>query len=332
MQRDNSYYPRTRSRRLRKNSKIRKLVSESRLEVADLIWPIFICEGDNVREPISSMEGVYRLSIDNLVKDAKYAYSLGISCVALFPSINSNLKTMDCKEAINPDNLINNATKTLKNQCPELLVMLDVALDPFNASGHDGLFDCNSILNDETIEILAQQAIIQARSGADILGPSDMMDGTVGKIRDSLENEGFFETLIMAYSAKYASSLYAPFRDALKVKSKLVGNKKTYQMDPCNSDEAMRNTYRDLNEGADMVMVKPGTPYLDICYRIKTSFGVPTFSYQVSGEYSMIMGAIKNGWLDEDTAIFESLMCFKRAGCDGILTYFAPKAALLLSR
>ncbi len=332
MQRDNSYYPRTRSRRLRKNSKIRKLVSESRLEVADLIWPIFICEGDNVREPISSMEGVYRLSIDNLVKDAKYAYSLGISCVALFPSINTNLKTIDCKEAINPDNLINTATKILKDQCPELLVMLDVALDPFNASGHDGLFDGNSILNDETIEILAQQAIIQARSGADILGPSDMMDGTVGKIRDSLENEGFFETLIMAYSAKYASSLYAPFRDALKVKSKLVGDKKTYQMDPSNSDEALRNTYRDLNEGADMVMVKPGAPYLDICYRIKTSFGVPTFAYQVSGEYSMIMGAINKGWLNEDNAILESLMCFKRAGCDGILTYFAPKAARLLSQ
>ncbi len=332
MQRDNSYYPRTRSRRLRKNSKIRKLISENRLEVSDLIWPIFICEGDNVREPISSMEGVYRLSIDNLLKDAKYAHSLGISCVALFPSINANLKTMDCKEAINPDNLINTATKVLKNQCPELLIMLDVALDPFNASGHDGLFDGNRILNDETVDMLAQQAIIQARSGADILGPSDMMDGSVGKIRDTLENEGFFETLIMAYSAKYASSLYAPFRDALKAKSKLVGDKKTYQMDLSNSDEAMRNTYRDLNEGADMVMVKPGAPYLDICYRIKTTFGVPTFSYQVSGEYSMIMGAIKNGWLDEDTAIFESLMCFKRAGCDGILTYFAPKAAVLLSK
>jgi porphobilinogen synthase len=278
------------------------------------------------------MEGVYRLSIDNLLKDAKYAHSLGISCVALFPSINANLKTMDCKEAINPDNLINTATKVLKNQCPELLIMLDVALDPFNASGHDGLFDGNRILNDETVDMLAQQAIIQARSGADILGPSDMMDGSVGKIRDTLENEGFFETLIMAYSAKYASSLYAPFRDALKAKSKLVGDKKTYQMDLSNSDEAMRNTYRDLNEGADMVMVKPGAPYLDICYRIKTTFGVPTFSYQVSGEYSMIMGAIKNGWLDEDTAIFESLMCFKRAGCDGILTYFAPKAAVLLSK
>ncbi|MDG2096191.1 MAG: porphobilinogen synthase [Paracoccaceae bacterium] len=332
MQRDNSYYPRTRSRRLRKNSKIRKLISENRLEVSDLIWPIFICEGDNVREPISSMEGVYRLSIDNLLKDAQYAHSLGISCVALFPSINANLKTMDCKEAINPDNLINTATKVLKNKCPELLIMLDVALDPFNASGHDGLFDGNRILNDETVDMLAQQAIIQARSGADILGPSDMMDGSVGKIRDTLENEGFFETLIMAYSAKYASSLYAPFRDALKAKSKLVGDKKTYQMDLSNSDEAMRNTYRDLNEGADMVMVKPGAPYLDICYRIKTTFGVPTFSYQVSGEYSMIMGAIKNGWLDEDTAIFESLMCFKRAGCDGILTYFAPKAAVLLSK
>jgi len=332
MQRDNSYYPRTRSRRLRKNSKIRKLISENRLEVSDLIWPIFICEGNNVREPISSMEGVYRLSIDNLLKDAKYAHSLGISCVALFPSINADLKTMDCKEAINPDNLINTATKVLKNQCPELLIMLDVALDPFNASGHDGLFDGNRILNDETVDMLAQQAIIQARSGADILGPSDMMDGSVGKIRDTLENEGFFETLIMAYSAKYASSLYAPFRDALKAKSKLVGDKKTYQMDLSNSDEAMRNTYRDLNEGADMVMVKPGAPYLDICYRIKTTFGVPTFSYQVSGEYSMIMGAIKNGWLDEDTAIFESLMCFKRAGCDGILTYFAPKAAVLLSK
>ena len=203
--------------------------------------------------------------------------------------------------------------------------------DPFNASGHDGILHGDKILNDETIDILAEQAIIQARSGADILGPSDMMDGSVRKIRDSLESEGFKETLIMSYSAKYASNLYAPFRDALKAKSKLIGDKKTYQMDPNNSDEAMRNTYRDLNEGADMVMVKPGAPYLDICYRIKTSFGVPTFSYQVSGEYSMIMGAIKNGWITEDEAILESMTCFKRAGCDGIVTYFALKAAILLS-
>ena len=331
MQRDNSSFPRTRSRRLRKNSNIRSLVSENRLDVSDLIWPIFVCEGKGIRETILSMDGVYRLSIDNLIKDAKNAHSLGIKCVALFPSINPNLKTMDCREAVNPENLINTATKILKDECPELLIMLDVALDPFNASGHDGILHGDKILNDETIDILAELAIIQAQSGADILGPSDMMDGSVRKIRDSLESEGFKETLIMSYSAKYASNLYAPFRDALKAKSKLIGDKKTNQMDPNNSDEAMRNTYRDLNEGADMVMVKPGAPYLDICYRIKTSFGVPTFSYQVSGEYSMIMGAIKNGWITEDEAILESMTCFKRAGCDGIVTYFALKAAILLS-
>ena len=332
MQLDNSYYPRTRSRRLRRNSNIRQLVVENNLKVSDLIWPIFVCAGQNIREHIPSMKNVYRLSIDNLVKDAKDAYSLGISCVALFPSLNSNLKTKDCKEAINPENLINTATKTLKRELPDLIVMLDVALDPYNASGHDGIFDGNTVINDLTIEILAKQAIIQAKAGADILGPSAMMDGCIGRIRDSLEQEGFCETLIMSYSAKYASSLYSPFRDALKSKEKLIGDKKSYQMDPGNSDEALRNTYRDLSEGADMVIVKPGAPYLDICYRIKTEFGRPTFSYQVSGEYSMIQGAIDNGLMDEETTIMESLKCFKRAGCDGILTYFAPKVAKFLSK
>ena len=332
MQRDNSSFPSARSRRLRKNSQMRKLVSENRLDVSDLIWPIFVCEGNNIKEPVLSMDDVYRLSIDNLIKEAQNAYALGITCVALFPSINPNLKTIDCREAINPENLINTATKALKNECPDLLIMLDVALDPFNASGHDGILHGDKILNDETVDILAEQALIQARSGADILGPSDMMDGSVKRIRDLLEKEGFIDTSIMSYSAKYASNLYAPFRSALKAKSKLIGDKKTYQMDPSNSDEAMRNTYRDLNEGADMVLIKPGAPYLDICYRIKTSFGVPTFAYQVSGEYSMIMGAVKNGWINEDEAIMESMKCFKRAGCDGIVTYFAKKAAIILKK
>jgi len=326
----NTSFPASRLRRLRQNVQIRNLISESTLQVSDLIWPLFVCEGKNVKEKISTMNGVFRLSIDNLIIEAKEAVSLGINCIALFPSIEPKLKTLDCIEAYNPNNLINTATKAVKDACPDLLIMLDVALDPYNISGHDGLFKNNEVLNDETIEILRLQALVQAKAGADILGPSDMMDGRIKSIRSALESEGYDNKMIMSYSAKYASALYAPFRQALGGASNLKCDKRTYQMDPGNTDEALRNVSRDIKEGADMVIVKPGAPYLDICYRIKKTFGIPTFSYQVSGEYSMIMTSIQNGWLEQDEAIIESLICFKRAGCDGILTYFAPMAAKAL--
>ena len=326
----NTSFPASRLRRLRQNVQIRNLISESTLQISDLIWPLFVCEGKNVKEKISTMDGVFRLSIDNLIIEAKEAISLGINCIALFPSIEPKLKTLDCIEAYNPNNLINTATKAVKDACPELLIMLDVALDPYNISGHDGLFKNNEVLNDETVEILKLQALVQAEAGADILGPSDMMDGRIKSIRSALEREGYDNKMIMAYSAKYASTLYAPFRQALGVSSNFKCDKKTYQMDPGNTDEALRNVSRDIQEGADMVIVKPGAPYLDVCYRIKKTFGIPTFSYQVSGEYSMIMTSIQNGWLEQDEAILESLICFKRAGCDGILTYFAPMAAKAL--
>ena len=326
----NTSFPASRLRRLRQNVQIRNLISESTLQISDLIWPLFVCEGKNVKEKIPTMDGVFRLSIDNLIIEAKEAISLGINCIALFPSIEPKLKTLDCIEAYNPNNLINTATKAVKDACPELLIMLDVALDPYNISGHDGLFKNNEVLNDETVEVLKLQALVQAEAGADILGPSDMMDGRIKSIRSALESEGYDNKMIMAYSAKYASTLYAPFRQALGGASNLKCDKRTYQMDPGNTDEALRNVSRDIKEGADMVIVKPGAPYLDICYRIKKTFGIPTFSYQVSGEYSMIMTSIQNGWLEQDEAIIESLICFKRAGCDGILTYFAPMAAKAL--
>ena len=302
MQLVNTSFPASRLRRLRQNIQIRSLISESTLQVSDLIWPLFVCEGRNIKEKIPTMDAVFRLSIDNLIIETKEAISLGINCIALFPSIEPKLKTVDCIEAYNPDNLINTATKAVKDACPDILIMLDVALDPYNISGHDGLFKNNVVLNDETVEILKLQALVQAKSGADILGPSDMMDGRIKSIRNTLESEGYHNKMIMSYSAKYASSLYAPFR----------------------------NVSRDISEGADMVIVMPGTPYLDVCYRIKETFGIPTFAYQVSGEYSMIMASIQNGWLEQDAAILESLICFKRAGCDGILTYFAPMAAKAL--
>ena len=323
-------FPASRLRRLRQNAQIRNLTSESTLQVSDLIWPLFVCKGKNVKEKVPTMEGVFRLSIDNLIIEAKEAISLGINCIALFPSIETSLKSLDCKEAYNPDNLINTATRAVKDACPNLLIMLDVALDPYNITGHDGLFKNNEIINDETVQILKLQALVQANAGADILGPSDMMDGRIKSIRSALESEGYQNKMIMSYSAKYASTLYAPFRDALSGKLNLKGDKKTYQMDPGNTDEALRNVSRDMQEGADMVIVKPGAPYLDVCYRIKKTFGIPTFSYQVSGEYSMLMTSIQNGWLERDEAILESLICFKRAGCNGILTYFAPMAAKAL--
>ena len=287
-------------------------------------------EGENQVEEIKSLPGVSRMSIDKVVECSKDMYQRGLTCVALFPYTPSNLKTPNCEEAWNPDNLVNRATRALKKEIPQLGVMLDVALDPYNSLGHDGLFKNGKILNDESLEALTKQALIQAESGADILGPSDMMDGRIGKIRSSLENNNYKDTIILSYSAKYASSFYGPFRDAVGASGALKGDKKTYQINPSNSDESLREVAADLSEGADMVMVKPGMPYLDMCRRIKDTFGVPTYAYQVSGEYAMIQAAANNGWIDRDTAVFESILCFKRAGCDGVLTYFAPKILEIL--
>ena len=287
-------------------------------------------EGDNKVEEIKSLPGVSRMSIDKIVECSKNMYHRGLTCVALFPYTPRNLKTPNCEEAWNPDNLVNRATRALKKEIPELGVMLDVALDPYNSQGHDGLFKNGKILNDESLEVLTKQALIQAESGADILGPSDMMDGRIGKIRSSLEKNNYKDTIILSYSAKYASSFYGPFREAVGASGALKGDKKTYQINPANSDESLREVAADLSEGADMVMVKPGMPYLDMCRRIKDAFGVPTYAYQVSGEYAMIQAAANNGWIDGDKAVFESILCFKRAGCDGVLTYFAPKILEIL--
>ncbi|MFT4715401.1 MAG: porphobilinogen synthase [Paracoccaceae bacterium] len=323
-------FPAARSRRLRQNPQIRDLVRENSLTVNDLIWPIFVREGEDIREPVASMPGVERLSVDNAVKAAMDAADLGIPVIALFPYTDAAQKRSDCAEAWNPDNLVNRATRAIKTAVPEILVMLDVALDPYNSDGHDGILRDGIIQNDETLLALEKQALTHADAGADILGPSDMMDGRIGFIRRALEENDFPDTLIMAYSAKYASAFYGPFRDAVGATGALVGDKKTYQMDSGNSDEALREVARDISEGADMVMVKPGLPYLDVCQRVSSEFGVPTFAYQVSGEYAMITAAGQNGWLDQDAAMMESLLAFKRAGCQGILTYFAPQVAQLL--
>ncbi len=323
-------FPLARSRRLRRTPAVRDLVREHSLSVSDLIWPIFVCEGKDHREPVASMPDVERLSIDNAVRAAEEAATLGIPVLALFPQTDPKLKTRECEEAWNPDNLVNRATRAIKAAVPEIAIMLDVALDPYNADGHDGLVQDGVILNDETLVALEKQALVQAEAGADILGPSDMMDGRIGFIRRALEQNEYPDTLIMSYSAKYASAFYGPFRDAVGATGALKGDKKTYQMDSGNTDEALREVARDLEEGADMVMVKPGMPYLDVCQRVKTEFGVPTFAYQVSGEYAMLSAAGLNGWLDPDLSMMESLLAFKRAGCDGILTYFAPRAARLL--
>lgn len=323
-------FPLARSRRLRRTEAIRSLVRENTLTSADLIWPIFVRDGDDVREPITSMPGVERLSVDNAVRAAGEAATLDIPVMALFPYTDSTLKTPECEEAWNPDNLVNRATRAIKAEVPEMSIMLDVALDPYNSNGHDGFVVDGIIQNDETLVALEKQALVQADAGADILGPSDMMDGRIGYIRRALEANEFQDTLIMSYAAKYASAFYGPFRDAVGAKGALVGDKKTYQMDIGNSDEALREVARDISEGADMVMVKPGMPYLDICHRVKSEFGVPTFAYQVSGEYAMIAAAGQNGWLDQDKTMIESLLAFKRAGCDGILSYFAPQVARIL--
>ena len=322
--------PALRFRRLRRTPALRALAQETVLSAGDLIWPIFICDGQGVRQPVASMPGVERLSVDLAVKAAETAAGLGIPAICLFPYTDPSLKTETCEEAWNPENLANRAIRAIKAAVPDIAVMTDVALDPYNANGHDGLVRDGAVLNDETVEALVRMALAQAEAGADILGPSDMMDGRIGAIRGALEAAGHKDVAIMSYAAKYASAFYGPFRDAVGASGALKGDKKTYQMNPANSDEALRLVERDLSEGADMVMVKPGMPYLDICRRVKDAFGAPTFAYQVSGEYAMIRGAALNGWIDGDTAMMESLLAFKRAGCDGILTYFAPAVAKLL--
>ncbi|UWP96613.1 porphobilinogen synthase [Aliiroseovarius crassostreae] len=324
-------FPMTRLRRTRSSQALRDLVSENCLTVNDLIWPVFVVDGDNVEQEIPSMPGVTRKSIDLLVEAAHEAADLGIPAMCLFPYTDLALKTEGCEEAWNPENLSNRAIRAIKDAVPDIAIMTDVALDPYNANGHDGIVREGEILNDETVEALVKMSLAQAEAGADILGPSDMMDGRIGAMRAAIEAAGFRNLTIMSYTAKYASAYYGPFRDAVGASGALKGDKKTYQMDPANSDEAMRLVERDLMEGADMIMVKPGMPYLDICRRVKSEFGVPTFAYQVSGEYAMQEAAAANGWLDGDKVMAESLMAFKRAGCDGILTYYAPRMARALS-
>jgi porphobilinogen synthase len=325
-------FPATRFRRLRRTAALRDLTQETVLTAKDLIWPLFLRDGEGLDEPVLSMPGVSRLSLDNVLRAVERAAALGIPAICLFPYTDPALRTETCEEAWNPENLTNRAIRAIKAAVPEVAVMTDVALDPYNALGHDGLVRDGVILNDETVEALVRMALVQAEAGADILGPSDMMDGRIGAMRTALESTGHRDTAILSYAAKYASAFYGPFRDAVGATGALKGDKKTYQMNPANTDEAMRLIERDLREGADMVMVKPGMPYLDICARTKATFGVPTFAYQVSGEYAMIRGAADRGWIDGERAMMESLMCFKRAGCDGILTYFAPEAAAALAR
>ncbi len=322
--------PAHRFRRLRQSPALRAMVQEVALTPADLIWPVFVRDGVGVREPIASMPGVDRLSIDNILRAAEEAAGLGIPAICLFPYTDPSVKTVTCEEAWNPENLTNRAIRALKAAVPDIAIMTDIALDPYNALGHDGLVVDGTILNDETVEALVKMALAQAEAGADILGPSDMMDGRIGAIRSALEGAGHQGVAILSYAAKYASAFYGPFRDAVGASGALKGDKKTYQMNPANSDEALRLVERDLREGADMVMVKPGMPYLDICRRVKDAFGAPTFAYQVSGEYAMIRAAAQNGWIDGEKAMMESLLAFKRAGCDGVLSYFAPAAARLM--
>ncbi len=323
-------FPAARFRRLRRTEALRDLVQEHRLTVKDLIWPVFLRDGKGIEEPVASMPGVNRLSLDRLLAAAEDGHKLGIPAICLFPYTDPSVKTETCEEAWNPDNLTNRAIRALKAELPDLAVMTDVALDPYNANGHDGLVKDGVILNDESVEALVRMTLVQAESGADIIGPSDMMDGRIGAMRAALESAGHKDVAILSYAAKYASAFYGPFRDAVGASGALKGDKKTYQMNPANSDEALRLIERDLREGADMVMVKPGMPYLDICRRVKDTFGVPTYAYQVSGEYAMIQGAAERGWIDGKKAMVESLLGFKRAGCDGILTYFAPAVAKLL--
>lgn len=316
-----------RPRRNRKAEWSRRLVREHTLTVDDLIWPMFVIEGENKREPVASMPGVERLTVDEIVRDAEKAARLGIPAIAFFPFTEVSLRDPVGSEALNANNLVCRAVRAVKRAFPELGVMTDVALDPYTSHGHDGLMKDGAILNDETVAVLVEQSLIQAEAGTDIIAPSDMMDGRVGAIRRGLDKAGYLDVQIMAYAAKYASAFYGPFRDAIGTKSALVGDKRTYQMDPGNSAEALREVALDLEEGADSVMVKPGLPYLDIIRRVRDTFEVPTFAYQVSGEYAMIEAAARNGWLDGDRAMVEALLAFKRAGADGVLTYHAPRVA-----
>lgn len=324
-------YPRVRMRRNRMHKFSRRLVSENNLTVDDLIYPIFITYGLNKKEKINSMPGIYRFSLDRLETEIKYISSLNIPAIAFFPQTENKLKTSDGREAVNKNNLVCEAIRISKKVNPELGIICDVALDPYTDHGHDGVIIDNHIDNDKTLEILCQQSLIQAEAGCNIIAPSDMMDGRVGLIRDTLDKNGFINVQIMSYAVKYASAFYGPFRDAVGSSINLSNkSKNSYQMDPKNSDEALREIELDLNEGADMVIVKPGMPYLDIIHKVKERFKMPTYAYQVSGEYSMIRGAIDKGWFDEEKIVFESLIAFKRAGCSGIITYFAPFVAEIL--
>jgi porphobilinogen synthase len=316
-----------RPRRNRKAEWARRLVRENVLTTDDLIWPMFVVDGSNMRTPVASMPGVDRLTVDQAVRDAERAMKLDIPCIALFPYTEPSLRDEAGSEALNPNNLVCQSVRAIKKEFPDLGVLCDVALDPFTSHGHDGLIEDGKILNDETVAVLVRQALVQAEAGCDVIAPSDMMDGRVGAIREALDEAGFLDVQIMSYAAKYASAFYGPFRDAIGSAKTLTGDKRTYQMDSANSDEALREVELDIAEGADMVMVKPGMPYLDIVRRVKDTFSMPTFVYQVSGEYAMIAAAANNGWIDGDRAMMESLLGFKRAGADGILTYFAPKAA-----
>ena len=324
-------FPATRLRRMRQSPALRALARQNVLTPSDLIWPIFVMDGVDAQDPIASMPGVTRKSVDRAVIAAREAYALGIPAICIFPYTGMDHRSEDCALAWSPENISNQAIRAIKQAVPEIAIMTDIALDPYNINGHDGFVENGEIVNDRTVAALVKMALAQAQAGADILGPSDMMDGRIGAIRTALENAGHHNVTILSYAAKYASGFYGPFRDAVGASSALTGDKKTYQMDPANSDEALRLVARDLSEGADMVMVKPGMPYLDICRRVKDEFGVPTFAYQVSGEYAMLQAAAANGWLDGDAVMMESLMCFKRAGCDGVLTYFAPAAAKFLN-
>ena len=321
-------------RRLRRNRRTdwsRRLIRENTLAVDDLIWPIFLIDGEATRQPVASMPGVDRLSVDEAVRAAERAAKLKIPAIALFPFTEPSIRDPLGLEAINPQNLVCKACRAIKKTVPEVGLIVDVALDPYTSHGHDGIMEGDEIVNDASVAQLVRQALNQAEAGADVIAPSDMMDGRVGAIREALDSAGFGHVQIMSYTAKYASAFYGPFRDAIGTKATLVGDKRTYQMDPANTDEALREAEADIAEGADMLMVKPGLPYLDILWRVKEAFGMPTFAYQVSGEYSMIEGAARAGWIDGERAMMESLLAFKRAGADGILTYFAPRAAEKLS-
>jgi len=334
MQHNNIIFPKTRMRRMRYHDFSRRLMRENQLSVNDLIYPLFVIEGDKQRESIASMPGVERLSIDLILEEAAEAYQLGIPAIALFPVTSAEKKSDDAREAYNPDGLAQRCVKALKKSFPDLGVITDVALDPFTSHGQDGLINAEGyVINDETVEVLCKQALSHAQAGVDVVAPSDMMDGRIGAIRNTLETNGHINTQILAYSAKYASSFYGPFRDAVGSAGNLgSGNKHSYQMDPANSNEALREIQLDLDEGADMIMVKPGMPYLDIIRRAKEQFAVPTFAYQVSGEYAMLKAASMNGWLDEKQVVLESLLAFKRAGSDAILTYYAKSVAQWLKQ